>query len=192
VSRWLAIVAFIVMPAAGLAFSACSPATKHQVLSFLLDGVPPLETPGAASTQQAGEPGGEVVADGAAATAVRYFPHAPYRENRCDGCHDMNRGELVQPLERGLCRSCHEPLVAKLRYVHGPVAVDACTECHHYHTSPFPALLLAEPVPTCTKCHDVEDLSKEEYHADIETRACTECHDPHGGDDRFFLKRSTP
>lgn len=178
-----------------VALPACSETTRHRVLSFFLDGVPPPGTPPPPKRRGASTPRLTVQAPQAPAESivgrVRMFPHAPYRDNRCGGCHDLESGGLVQPLERGLCASCHPTTPGDAAYVHGPVAVNACVQCHHYHASPYPKLLVLDPVATCLQCHDRQDLSEEPHHPkEPEARSCVECHDPHGGDDRFFLKRS--
>jgi len=176
-----------------IACAACSSTTRYRVLSLFLDGVPP---PGSATATK-GPIGGEQPPAGAIEATpptqpVRFFVHPPYRDNRCGGCHDANSGGLVRSVEEGLCLTCHSSLTAALRFVHGPVAVNGCTICHHYHTAPYPKLLLKDSVATCLQCHDRDDLAASEYHASIGQRGCTDCHGPHGGDDRFFLKRNAP
>lgn len=175
-----------------VACAACSSTTRHRVLSFFLDGVPP---PGSGTTKgtsqlEKSQAGG--VEAPVSVAPVRFFAHTPYRDNRCGGCHDTTSGQLVRPIDEGLCLTCHSSLVAKARFVHGPVAVSDCTTCHHHHTSPYPNLLLKDPVETCLQCHDGDDLAAGEHHASMGQRSCVDCHNPHGGEDRFFLKRSAP
>jgi predicted CXXCH cytochrome family protein len=172
---------------------ACSESTRYRVLSFFLDGVPP---PGVEPSRgypvtsrgmdRAAAPAGGT---GAAPERARLFAHTPYRENRCGGCHDPQSGQLVRPVEDGLCILCHKSSPGAVRYVHGPVAVNECLLCHHYHAAPRPNLLLADATATCFQCHEQGDLSEGEHHAAIGQRSCVECHDPHGGEERFFLKR---
>lgn len=193
-SRRLGAAGFVATLLVGLACVACSATAKHRVLSFFLDGVPP---PGASSTRSdTARSGGQPVAEPDNFTETpqprQYFAHTPYRDNRCGGCHDVNSGGLVRSIDDGLCLVCHADLVAGARFVHGPVAVNDCAVCHHYHTSPFPNLLLIEPSATCLSCHDRDDLTTGEHHATIGDRSCVDCHHPHGGDDRFFLKRREP
>lgn len=97
---------------------------------------------------------------------------------------------MFRSLEEGLCVSCHRPLVADVTYLHGPVVVNDCTFCHHYHGSPHPKMLLDDPADLCFRCHDSDDLTQEDHHAAIEGELCFTCHDPHGADNRFFLKRA--
>jgi predicted CXXCH cytochrome family protein len=159
------------------------------VLSFFLDGVP---VPGAAPSEDSAAlrpPTG--AAEPPRPTVQRFFPHTPYRENRCSGCHDADSGQLIRPVQEGLCVTCHAKIVSS-RFVHGPVAVNDCTVCHHYHAGPLPNLLLADPTVICLDCHDRDELSTGEYHAAMDQRGCTDCHDPHGADNRFFVRGSAP
>lgn len=172
--------------------AACAPATRYRVLSFFLDGVPDPNAPKIDATANLPTTGPTSAAAASAGAAPRatLFPHKPYRDGQCAGCHDLETGQLVRPVEQGLCLNCHRNVPGDVRYVHGPVAVNACTMCHHYHASPFEKLLLKEPLPTCFRCHDREDLTPGEHHAEIEQVGCVICHDPHGGPERFFLKRT--
>lgn len=181
-----------------ITFSACSATTRFRVLSFFLDGVPdpnarpvavvPLGGNGVPKTSSTEQPriNSRIIS--------RYYAHTPYRDNRCGGCHSIETGQLVRTIEDGLCVTCHSQLVRGERFVHGPVAVNDCTVCHHHHTAPYPNLLLAPETETCLACHAADDLADGDYHATIGERTCTACHDPHGGRDRFFLRteRGTP
>jgi len=191
VARYRAIVFLGVVGLLALSV-ACSGTARYRVLSFFLDGVPPPGTPSGTDT---GGPEGlrlEAPIEPPRTQPYQlYIPHTPYRENRCEGCHNANSGQLIRPVQEGLCVSCHSKVVAA-PFLHGPVAVNDCTACHQHHTSPFPNLLLADPVATCLNCHDREDLSAGEYHATLDQRSCTDCHDPHGSDNRFFVKGNGP
>ncbi|MDO8630515.1 MAG: cytochrome c3 family protein, partial [Phycisphaerales bacterium] len=117
---------FVSALAGFVACAACSSTTRYHVLSFFLDGVPPPGSGPATKTPSGSgrlEAGGGVEAPPPAAP-VRFFAHTPYRDNRCGGCHDTNSGQLVRPIEEGLCLTCHSSLVAEARFVHGPVAVN--------------------------------------------------------------------
>ena len=197
--RWSGLVLCLVMLAVGLLCLACSQTTRHDVLSFFFDGVPEpgraRDTAGALT----GDRTSPAVEPGPVATSKQYYAHTPYRENRCEGCHDPTSGQLIRSLSEGLCLTCHSKLTADARFVHGPVAVADCTACHHFHGAPFPNQLLVDPVATCLNCHDREDLSGGDHHAGArlesrssDQRSCEECHNPHGGSDRFFLKRTVP
>jgi predicted CXXCH cytochrome family protein len=118
---------------------------------------------------------------------LRYIAHPPYRDNQCGRCHDPQGGQLHTTIQEGLCLVCHAKVAAEPKYLHGPVAVNDCGVCHHYHESRHPNLLLTDATATCLVCHDRDDLTTGDHHADLERRTCIECHNPHGGSDRFFL-----
>lgn len=175
---------------ASLLVSACSKTTRYRVLAFFFDGVP---DPASASRDS----DGDVQETGPAApdTPVRravakkvFHSHPPYWESRCGTCHKPDDGQLFRTPEEGLCQSCHSDLPGEARYVHGPVVVNACLFCHHYHRSVHPRMLLDDVKVICLGCHEGDGLIEGPHHAASEEKSCVECHDPHGGDNRFFLK----
>lgn len=182
-----------------VAVSACAPDVRYRVLTFFFDGVP---EPGAKSAHgypiEDGNlpgPSDDGAASGPSARVV-YYSHPPYRENRCSSCHNSDDGQVLRSPEEGLCLACHGELVQKPAFLHGPVAVNACSFCHHHHVSTYPNLLLDDPIDICFRCHDEDDLTTGPHHQGRDTQPnsassagpCLQCHDPHGGDDRFFLK----
>lgn len=175
--------------------SACAPTVRHGVLTFFFDGVP---EPGAEPTvgypvesQPMVGPAGREAATGPRARTVHYA-HPPYRENRCGTCHNVQDGQLQRSPEEGLCLTCHSELAREPTFLHGPVAVNACTFCHHHHTSIYPQLLLEDPATICFGCHEEDDLTTGPHHEERSTQPCLQCHDPHGGSDRFFLRPNQP
>jgi predicted CXXCH cytochrome family protein len=149
----------------------CSSSARYKVLSFFFDGVPPpgSESEGGASgndrTGYRKPKRGIRSAEQALALAKpTTFPHPPYEQYRCTACHDMEKGELVQTPEEGLCARCHPGVATRPRFVHGPVAAGACLECHHPHESKIRGLLLDDPTTLCLRCHDAEDLSVGDHH----------------------------
>lgn len=173
---------------------ACSETSRHRVLSFLFDGVP---EPGARGAPAGGAPEA-VGSQNPEAEQARKRPrptvyvHAPYRDNRCRACHDPGAGLLYKTAEAGLCAPCHGDVPGPAPFVHGPVAVDACLTCHHYHSSPYPKLLLDAPQDLCFGCHERADLTTGAHHATIGDAACTACHDPHGGQNQYLLRTGEP
>ena len=182
--------------------SACAPSVRHSVLTFLFDGVPepgaePIVGYPVESHAMIGPSGQE--ADTRPRARVVYYAHPPYAENRCGACHNPQDGQVQRSPEEGLCLTCHAELAREPKFLHGPVAVNACTFCHHHHTSTYPKLLLEDPATLCFGCHEEDDLTTGPHHdtgvhEDRGTQPCLQCHDPHGGSDRFFLKTlvSTP
>ena len=184
--RWMV---FSAMAALG-ALAACAGKNRYEVLSFFFDGVP---QPGAIPAGDTRAVSGDGIPAAVVPTAApeRFYPHTPYKQNRCEGCHNADSGQLVQPIKDGLCLICHVRLLEGKAFLHAPVAVGDCGLCHHPHGSPFPSLLLKDPIKTCLQCHDSEELSPGPHHAQS-SRACHECHDPHGEQDRFFIKGDVP
>ncbi len=161
--------------------TGCDATTRHRVLTFFFDGVPPLKLPG------------EVEAKPAAAAAVpaqagpaQYFEHGPYAAKLCNGCHEEGAGNaLVLPRDQ-LCFRCHD-LKLDRKYVHGPIASGGCLVCHDPHSSQYPHLLVSESDGFCFTCHDRESVAKNAAHADLREQ-CTTCHDAHMSDRKYLLK----
>lgn len=188
IRRWLMLTTTV---AALTALAACAGKSRYEVLSFFFDGVQPPGNPTVGGVATADSKPGAPAALVPTPAPERFYPHTPYRQNKCDGCHDATSGQLIQPIQGGLCLTCHTRLLEGKRYLHAPVAVGDCALCHHHHGSRFSNLLLIDPIMTCSKCHDSSDLSTGPHHAQT-NRACHECHDPHGEQNRFFLKGDAP
>ncbi len=184
---------------------ACTEAQRYRTLCFFFDGVP---VPGS-RVEAPSEPdpteldADALVQETAPAEELPPTPepepqpgairrHPPYRDYRCGSCHDTSSGRLLRTPQEGLCRQCHENVPGDLRYVHGPVAVDACLFCHHPHGGQFAMQLRAEPADVCLRCHDADDVREGAHHAVLDESACTDCHSGHGGSERFFLKALQP
>jgi len=186
---------FTVALATSSLLMCCSEHAKYRVLSFLFDGVPKPVAEGQENATPSDEPESDQSAESNAvqrAPVEKSYAHPPFRENRCQSCHNLNTGRLFKTPEAGLCTMCHTDPPGDDRYVHGPVNANACLFCHHPHASPFPKVLLAPPNDLCHRCHDADDLTTGTYHATIDQQTCIECHDPHGGNNRFFLKEDKP
>lgn len=177
------------LTAACLLVSACSEERRYRTVSFFFDGVP---KPGAPTTQPAAA--GQVGPTTKPARRVRQFPqvvmtvHPPYQQNRCRQCHVAYSRGLFKSVEDGMCLTCHTDLTADMKYVHGPVAANACLICHHHHQSPRPRMLLAEGGKLCLQCHDEDELSTGPHHATLDDQPCTACHHAHGSDKKFFIR----
>src|SRR6266567_7631253 len=142
----------IALPAASLVglICACSPITKHEIFSAIIDGCPSLPSPQQLCADYAtkavadmrAEMEGKKKAPGEAEAGSK---HLPYVEKMCDDCHDKTSASgFVAKSKNELCFVCHTDFVQGY-YVHGPVAVGACLACHEPHTSQYPSLLKARP-----------------------------------------------
>jgi len=159
----------------------CNATSRHRVLTFFFDGVPPVRS------VEEGTPGEPVVAEGAVrATQAAAREHGPFAAKLCSACHDAReRNALVAPAGE-LCGRCHEIALDK-RYVHGPVASGDCQACHEPHSSRYRALLVSDSDGFCVDCHGREALPADADHGGVEAK-CTVCHDAHMSDRRFLLK----
>lgn len=183
----------LVLPLLAAWLPACAdPATRYRVLRFFFDGVPPPGAREAAARAAAAEtqaPAGEPAGERARPVS---FPHEPFQKNRCGECHNLNTGLLVRSIADGLCTMCHSQTMGRAAYVHGPVAVQDCTVCHHFHASAYPKLLLAGPSEICLRCHRLGDLPEQPCAASYAIQHCIDCHDPHESAQRFLLVRTEP
>lgn len=92
--------------------------------------------------------------------------------------------KTIDPDAACATKTCHPDIKASKR-LHGPVAGDACTECHvpkdNQHAFTYPA----EGKKLCETCH--EPFGKKVSLHEPATEDCATCHDPHGGPTRGFL-----
>jgi len=161
--------------------AGCSATTRHRVLTFLFDGVPPLQARG---PSEAKPPADGMDAAGPQQPAL--YEHGPYAARLCGSCHDAAAtNALVAPRDR-LCLRCHD-LGPDKKYVHGPVASGGCLVCHDPHSSARRFLLVAEPDGVCLGCHEAGDVARIEAHGGAAT-GCTSCHDAHMSDSPYLLK----
>lgn len=170
--------------------SGCSSKQKHDVLSFIFDGVPdPNEVE--IVIQDDTQKQIDSIADPATPAEIikpQLFIHKPYLERACNDCHDQNNMGRLQNNMPGLCYNCHEDLENKYEVLHGPVGGGYCNACHNAHSSKYEKLLLSSGQELCVECHDKEDVFKNKIHDGFIDNDCMECHNPHGGDNRFVLQ----
>ena len=163
--------------AAGLA-PGCHATSRHKVLTYFFDGVPPLETPGAQPAPGAATP--------ITSRPISFQEHGPYAAKLCSACHNETKGNtLVAPPDQ-LCERCHALKLDKA-YVHGPVASGECLVCHDPHSSPYRPLLVSQSDSFCFECHDRKDIANSPGHANLE-ESCTTCHDAHMSNQKYLLK----
>lgn len=175
-------------------FSSCNESKRHEVLSFLFDGVPPL-------------PGDEdpLGAEEGAGPARRrpetvWFVHDPLvnydpsLERSCIRCHGEKTArsfssevQLVSPTPL-LCFECHDPPTFQEGWIHGPVAAGECVFCHEPHRSPYKYLLKRAQPAVCYQCHDSQAIAEIENHAKSTYTQCTDCHSGHASTAKYLLK----
>lgn len=167
---------------------SCDRGERYEVLKFFFDGVEP---PGSQ-----GPDDGILDANYAAMPQVPegpvWYVHEPTKD--CTNCHDTKRQSrfsgrayLVEPLPL-LCYGCHDDFTASAPYVHGPVAVGQCRQCHNPHRTQV-KYLLNRPVPDlCYVCHERDSIESIPAHFVPDPNACVDCHDPHSSFERPLLK----
>lgn len=170
--------------------SGCDPLTVHKVTSTIFDGVPSLP-PAEQYCKEFQEK--KAVEEKSASNdkiqkADAGSSHLPYKEKRCNGCHDKGKDSgLIKPKQE-LCFVCH-PAITANHFAHGPAAVGSCLECHEPHSANYPALLKVEKGKVCLGCHKEKRLA-DGMHDKVTANGmfCTDCHDPHAGTSAFFLR----
>jgi predicted CXXCH cytochrome family protein len=104
----------------------------------------------------------------------------------CVTCHDLLATETVQPvgiIKQLGCAVCHQSIIEKGMFKHGPTINLECLRCHRQSTEP---LRIGVPVigtqALCLTCHQQEKkwLVKKVSHGPLVLGGCTLCHDPHG------------
>jgi predicted CXXCH cytochrome family protein len=183
------VVAGFVLLGVAASFFSCAESGRRRILTFFFDDVP---EPGEVRPVGYGPLGGR--SQGRAPQPLQrpaavgvVFAHPPYAQGKCGGCHVPSTGSLVSTPQNGLCQICHRDLPGEARFVHGPVAVNACLFCHDYHATSRPGMLLKDPDDLCHSCHVHEDILEGDYHKEVGKRPCVDCHNPHMGSNRFFL-----
>ena len=112
------------------------------------------------------------VADLAARSKMYHPIHSPIKEG--ESC--------VSP-------KCHSEM-AKVRYVHAPVATGACLICHTNIKEEPPFGLVSTGVDLCWRCHKNQKLliGQSKYlHKIVKDEGCIGCHDSHGSKTTKFL-----
>jgi predicted CXXCH cytochrome family protein len=90
------------------------------------------------------------------------------------------------------CYSCHKAITS-YSYVHGPVSVWSCLNCHQSDATPCYAVKKPE-AQTCYTCHveqQKDRTSKKFIHGPVNSGQCSICHNPHASDHPFFLSNNS-
>jgi predicted CXXCH cytochrome family protein len=197
--------------ACALVLGGCaSPEARHEVLSFLLDGVPEPGSLEAAAQAKPMTARQRFFAEQEAKRRAAFRPptavtHGPYAAEHCQGCHMIanpgSRGRVqigpkfVRPFEE-LCLGCHADMSAERGRaqglaVHAPVTEGDCLTCHHPHATQRPYMLKGESDRAlCMTCHaagargdPVGAVHRQDPEAD-----CVGCHNPHVGRTAHLLR----
>ena len=192
-SREALTVGTLVIAGSLLAFvMSCDTVKRHKVLSFFFDGVPSLEET-SASEEAVVKAKSEVSKTKQLQSDTERYKYAHGQGRDCKLCHKRrdkswwSRPEFVKPVPE-LCYGCHRNFTTTVAYVHGPVAVGACTFCHNPHTSKFDYLLKKQVPELCYQCHDSALIKLIPDHSAVSSSGCTTCHQAHSSSERALLK----
>jgi predicted CXXCH cytochrome family protein len=165
------------------------------MLTFFFDGVPPSERQVTISDKG---PVDANIQDGTTRLVEEtaeptIFVHEPWKDcsslchgKRQKGVFSREVGLTAQAPE--LCYKCHSDYTASEGWVHGPVAVGECLECHEHHKSNNRHLLKKPEPEVCYQCHDVRIVESAPEHSGKLSMGCTNCHEAHTGPDKRLLK----
>lgn len=183
-----------VLLSAVLMTAGCDPITRHKALSTLFDGVPSLPPPAQLCADYADKRVAELRDElsgkqaGKGDQGASQSLHLPYKEKKCNDCHDKGKKDGLVAPKGQLCFVCHKGFI-KADWVHGPVAVGDCLACHVPHNSGFNSLLKSERSALCISCHREKRVAAVMHERVMaQGMACVDCHDPHFGHAAYFLK----
>lgn len=175
---WVAlrILAFVLV----ISSAACaSQETRYRILTLFFDGVPP--------PYQAPAPGTAVEA-AVEVAAPQPSAHPPFKQRRCELCHNRQMSNALIVEKHKLCGICHTADMFDGPFKHGPVASSQCYACHDPHQSKFPNLLFDLGSTVCAKCHTEETVQGMDLHRSEQGEECLNCHRPHVAEKRYLLK----
>lgn len=180
--RTLLLSAVVLLSVLTLSFLiGCSKVSRHKILTFFFDGVPPLPLeyldPNSPDYQSQVKKLEEV------STSSRHKSG----KGCWDYCHFRGVGKLDKPVPV-LCYSCHDDYTEQGIYVHAPIRVGDCLFCHESHESLNPFLLKNSIPDLCFKCHDRKAVVLIEKHDDPKYGSCSSCHASHVTSNRYLLK----
>ena len=96
-----------------------------------------------------------------------------------------------------LAAGCHDAL-AKPKYLHSPVAVEACDRCHQpTDRENHKYKMAADPPGLCLACHvKLEEklantTTRPFHHKPVDEGKCLDCHDPHASGHPRMLKKDS-
>ena len=166
---------------------SCDQTRRYEIMTFFFDGIESSKPEGFENGLF--DPNAGLAQE---AQAPVWYIHEPVED--CTNCHDTQRQSkspgqayLIAPVPK-LCYNCHDDRTVSARFVHGPVAVGECLECHDHHKSRVKHLLKKAEPNVCYLCHDADAIAAIPTHSTGQPSACTDCHNPHVSSERPLLK----
>lgn len=161
------------------ALTACTTQQRHAWLTFFFEGVPPLEgdAPTATVTPAMDSTPTRAIATSSNAEPV-WISHAPYRDRKCDACHEVGQALALKGTPRDICLPCHTNVITGASTLHWPLKKGKCMACHRPHLATVPKLLTKPGVALCYECHTPLNV-KERVHEPVRRGRCLACHTAH-------------
>ncbi|NOR66791.1 MAG: hypothetical protein GQ528_05495, partial [Woeseiaceae bacterium] len=167
---------------------SCDHTRRYEIMTFFFDGIDAPESQRLAD--RLADPNSPTLAQ--VPQEPIWYVHEPRKD--CTNCHDTAKQSkspgqlyLTAPVPK-LCYDCHDDRTVSAKYVHGPVAVGQCLECHDHHKSRVKHLLKEAEPNVCYFCHDADAIAAIPAHLVGQPSACTDCHNPHASLERPLLK----
>jgi predicted CXXCH cytochrome family protein len=117
--------------------------------------------------------------------------HGPVSEKACDACHSEETDVHKYPLKRNAvetCTYCHK-VVNNTTHQHAALK-NGCNTCHEPHVAKTKFLLKADSTEAlCLSCHNTP--LKRFAHDPFAKGQCTLCHQPHEADNKMLLRGGT-
>jgi len=181
-----------------LLVAGCASGNKRKWLSIFFDGVPAegaatnrtARAPEAATNQIASITPRSAYAKPAEWVEPVMFRHVPFKDEKCNDCHESKFSQRMKGSVKEVCSACHPKILPPAPTKHAPVESGECLSCHHPHQSTNKFLLVRTGKAMCFECHD-DFLEKAKVkHAPVESGECLSCHAPHHSTNKFLLVRS--
>lgn len=167
---------------------SCDHTRRYEIMTFFFDGIDAPESQRLAD--RLADPNSPTLAQ--VPQEPIWYVHEPRKD--CTNCHDTAKQSkspgqlyLTAPVPK-LCYDCHDDRTVSAKFVHGPVAVGQCLECHNHHKSRVKHLLKEAEPNVCYFCHDADAIAAIPAHLTGQPSACTDCHNPHASLERPLLK----
>jgi len=181
-----------------LLVAGCASGNKRKWLSIFFDGVPAegaatnrtARAPEAATNQIASITPRSAYAKPAEWVEPVMFRHVPFKDEKCNDCHESKFSQRMKGSVKEVCSACHPKILPPAPTKHAPVESGECLSCHHPHQSTNKFLLVRTGKAMCFECHD-DFLEKAKVkHAPVESGECLSCHAPHHSTNKFLLVRT--
>lgn len=119
------------------------------------------------------------------------YLHAPFAEEQCGTCHDLQNQQNPRALWAAsvveTCRLCHWQTIdgPQPSHLHDPFPQGECLACHNPHASGQVHLLKKPQEQLCRDCHGP---TEKQIHPSVAEEECSLCHAGHGSEQQAILR----